>query len=294
MNVVKQVARALKLKGYRGEIEHTSKAAKVVAVGPDGDEHDFCGTLRDAGKWTDGLFDHAAEAAAQEAWEKKYHNMTQADVEAALELEEGSIEIPSLVKTDTPTTVEAVPGKAAVVSAQEKLERVRAMTLPPPEVEPFTQEVNIRAVLAEAEEKRVYARIKYVDRQGVISERDILVQGLTATYAFANCDTRAQENLRAFVVDYRRRQGMVRLPGRARRRFSNEVDVRRMAYILANRKFILEQVLEAELTDTPVPAPGNKGAPWVCPTDDYSGRTGKVWQCANPEHLVETGHWKVL
>jgi len=157
----------------------------------------------------------------------------------------------------------------------------------------MSEEMTVREVLAEAKNKRVYARVLYQDRQGVMTTRNILVQGLTQTYAFVNCDMRFTENKRKFVTDYRNRGGRVRLPGRSPRQFDDEKEVIKTAGVLANRKFIIDSIQWAELTDVPVP-PKTGNATFVCPTDDHAGKHGQVWECANPKSLVDSGHWTVL
>lgn len=234
----------------------------------------------------------------------------------------------ALVPIDPAPTVQmtAVPGlgEALVRFAQDKLERIRAMayrgpvatpaqevieTAPQsgePEIPPLPQdgeevvkeismseEMTVREVLAEAKNKRVYARVLYQDRQGVMTTRNVLVQGLTQTYAFVNCHMRFNENKRKFVTDFRTRGGQVRLPGRATRQFDDEGAVLKTAAVLANRKFIIDSIQWAELTDVPVP-PKIGDATFVCPTDDHAGKHGQVWECANPKSLVDSGHWTVL
>jgi len=234
----------------------------------------------------------------------------------------------ALVPIDPAPTVQmtAVPGlgEALVRFAQDKLERIRAMayrgpvatpaqevieTAPhsgEPEIPPLPQdgeevvkeismseEMTVREVLAEAKNKRVYARVLYQDRQGVMTTRNILVQGLTQTYAFVNCDMRFTENKRKFVTDYRNRGGRVRLPGRSPRQFDDEKEVIKTAGVLANRKFIIDSIQWAELTDVPVP-PKTGNATFVCPTDDHAGKHGQVWECTNPKSLIDSGHWTVL
>lgn len=245
----------------------------------------------------EGLEDTGAE------WDEKHGAVTDEDIEAELAAE--AEEQAALVAQDSAVThVEAVPGlsEASVEFAQEKLERVKAIAPQPEEgpVPPAQETVqpeepkDFRAILEEAKAKRLYVKLTYKDRQNVRTVRHVIVQGYKPeTWWFGNCHTRRKENERRFLYQYRN-FGFVHPTGYKRTECADEQEVRKLAITLANRTFRYDNVIDVELTDIAVP-PRAEGAPtWVVPSDDVAAKNGRVWECANPRNLLESGHWEVV
>ena len=276
---------ALRTKGYEVEASQTGAVIRVEALDPNGELCVFNGTAHDLTNWANQR-PYFEPRQSEAEWDAEHAGMmTQADVEEALALEEGTIEIPSAVIPLGPATVqaEAVPGLGAALMAfaQDKLEKVRKMGPQPVVLEPPLPEVieippdmvpppspgsqhsggaappveaapvNVRSTLVEAQKARRYVHINYTDARGDDTTRAVMPYAVTPTYLLAYCTTRKEM-----------------------------------------RRFFVENVSYAEPLRKAVKLPKHPELT-VVPLTDLAAKRGMPQAVANPRNFVSAGNWVV-